>query len=518
MHVGRRQDGDGPGRPLEFLLGLQVHADQWRGGHDAARHDLETGPGQHGFDPVGPHPVLGRVAQVDLGQDGRLPPGEELLVLQPPVIRDRPQRGDLAFGDRVGDPLERGEQRGRRARVVAKGGQDLLERVERLVRDLDRGPVQSRAVLAHPGREALESHPGQRPADVQLLLLAVLDAHRHRQYADVPVPVTPADLLGHIGRAFDALIAEREADGQYVGELDRADVGHVRKPGPAVDEDVVVVTLHVLAHGPEELAAAEAVVEVVPVERHHRRRIVAVLPAGRQEVQPAAVRERPFQRYGVPLDPGALQVPVLAPRSGIDRRRRVLVDDLDDAGSGTDRRLVQERVEELVQARRLQIPVHRQHAFAVAGDDPGHVGHGHGPAGPALVRVEGDDLAGPGSVIGSLRIPRVRPGGAAAVLTGSPSGGRAGAYLRYRFSMIIVISGRSSLKSRKVGIPFAAIRHRRGTPSSLSPRCSRRRSRRASPAALISRSWLFQGTSTLTQGVGDLIERPQPLRSGSRTC
>ena len=34
----------------------------------------------------------------------------QFLVLQPPFIRDRPQRNDLTFSDGVGDPLERRKQ------------------------------------------------------------------------------------------------------------------------------------------------------------------------------------------------------------------------------------------------------------------------------------------------------------------------------------------------------------------------------------------------------------------------
>ena len=196
--------------------------------------------------------------------------------------------------------------------IVAEGGQRLLERVEGLVRDLHRGPVQRRALRGHPGREALEPHPGQRPADVELLLLAVLDAHRDGQHPDVAVPVPAADLAGHAGGALDALVAQREADHQDVRQVDRADVGHVAQPGPAVDQHVVVVLLHVVAHGAEEPPAAEPVVEVVPVERADRGGIVAVLAAGREEIQLAPVGERPVQRDGMPLDLREFQVPVIA--------------------------------------------------------------------------------------------------------------------------------------------------------------------------------------------------------------
>jgi hypothetical protein len=60
--------------------------------------------------------------------------------------------------------------------------------------------------------------------------------------------------------------------------------------------------LHVLAHRAEKPAAAEAVVEVVPIQGTDRGRIVTVLSAGGKEVQPAAIRERPFQGDGMTLD------------------------------------------------------------------------------------------------------------------------------------------------------------------------------------------------------------------------
>ena len=50
-------------------------------------------------------------------------------------------------------------------------------------------------------------------------------------------------------------------------------------------------------------------------------------------------------------------------------------------------------MEEPVQAGGLQVPVGDQHPLAVGGEDPGGVGQRHRPAGAALVRVEGDDLA-----------------------------------------------------------------------------------------------------------------------------
>src|SRR5208283_4169546 len=157
-------------------------------------------------------------------------------------------------------------------------------------------------------------------------------------------------------------------------------------------------------------------------------------------------------------------------------------------------------MEELVKSRGLQIPVNGEDALPVARDDPGHVGHGHGAAGAALIRVEGYDLAvtrvahgEPPESAGSARLSR-------GLSIAGPLGGWAGASFRYLFSMIIVISGRSWIKSWSVGIPSAAIRQRLGTLSSFWPRCWRSLSRRSRSIALVPASWLFQGIRTLTQG------------------
>ena len=205
-----------------------------------------------------------------------------MVVTSPPVMQSVTRSNEAS--SEAGDP-------GSSPNV----GEGLLERVEGLVGHLDRGPVQGRAFRGHPRREALELHPGEGAADVEFLLLAVLDAHRERQHPDVAVAVPPADLAGDVRGTLDALITERETDRQHVGEFDGADVRDVAQPGAAVNQHVVVLLLHVLAHGAEEPAAAEPVVEVVPVERADRGGIVAVLPAGGKEIQPAAVREGPVQ-------------------------------------------------------------------------------------------------------------------------------------------------------------------------------------------------------------------------------
>lgn len=178
--------------------------------------------------------------------------------------------------------------------------------------------------------------------------------------------------------------------------MDGADVGDVTEAGTAVDEDVVVVGLHVIAQGVEEVAAAEPVVEVVPVEGGDGRGVLAVLPSGGDEVERAALWELPAERLGregdrVRLDPGVVTVPVVGALDRAGRGPGVLGDQIDDTGGGAKGRGVEERVEEPVESRRLQVPVDGQYPFAVGGEYPGGVGQGHSAPRTALVRVEGDD-------------------------------------------------------------------------------------------------------------------------------
>src|SRR5207244_894826 len=127
------------------------------------------------------------------------------------------------------------------------------------------------------------------------LLLAVLDAHREGQYPDVALAVAAADLAGDVRGTLDALITEGKTDRQDVGKLDRADVRDVTQTGAAVDQHVIVLLLHVLAHGAEKAATAEAVVKVIPVQGANRGRIVTVLPARGKKVQSSASGEDPVQ-------------------------------------------------------------------------------------------------------------------------------------------------------------------------------------------------------------------------------
>src|ERR1700729_1030524 len=104
-------------------------------------------------------------------------------------------------------------------------------------------------------------------------------------------------------------------------------------------------------------------------------------------------------------------------------------------------------MKELVQPRRLQVPVDGQYSLSGSSQDPGHIGQCHRPAGTALIRVEGNDLALAGLAHqvppGSWGwVPRSR----GRLITG-PAGGWASASLQNRFIMIRVISGRIWPKS-----------------------------------------------------------------------
>lgn len=208
--------------------------------------------------------------------------------------------------------------------------------------------------------------------------------------------VALGDLAGDGGGAVDGLVAEGEAVDEHVREVDGADVGDVAEARTAVDEDVVVVGLHVVPQGVEEVAAAEPVVEVVPVEGGDGGRVLAVLPSGGDEVEGAAPRELPAERLrgerdGVRLDAGVVPVPVVGPLGGVGRGPGEFGDQVDHAGGGPERRGVEEGVEEPVESRGFQVPVDGQHPLAVGGEDPGGVGEGHGAPRAALVRVESDD-------------------------------------------------------------------------------------------------------------------------------
>lgn len=248
------------------------------------------------------------------------------------------------------------------------------------------------------GREAVELQPGEGPSGVGLLLLALVDAHGDGEDADAPAAVAFVDLPCDGRGAVDGLVAEGEAVDEDVGQMDGTDVGDVAEAGAAVDEDVVVVGLHVVAQGVEEVPAAEAVVEVVPVEGGDGRRVLAVLLAGGDEVEGAALGELPAEALGgegdgVRLDPGVVPVPVVGALHGAGGGPGVLGDQVDDTGGGAEGGGVEEGMEEAVQTGGLQVPVDGEDPLSVRGEDPGGVGHGHGPPGASLVRVERDDAS-----------------------------------------------------------------------------------------------------------------------------
>ena len=294
------------GAALGFLPGVAAGCRRARRAQDA-----DAARREHRRDPVRPHPVLGNVAEVDVA-GRRLPrPDERGLVGEPGLVAHRAERADLPVGYRGGQPLVGAEQGGRRARRVTEHGERLLERVERLVRDRHRGPVVVRLELAELLVQAA-AEPGarRRQAHVGLVLLRLVDAHRDREHLDVAVVVPLLHVPGDRRRPVDGLVVQREAVHQDVRQVHRADVRDVGQPGPAVDQRVVVVRLHVGAQPVEELAALEPVVEVVPVDRGHRGRVVAVLAAGGDEVQRPAVGEIPAQRDGVRQDLRVVTDPV----------------------------------------------------------------------------------------------------------------------------------------------------------------------------------------------------------------
>ncbi|MDH6112331.1 hypothetical protein P3T34_004546 [Kitasatospora sp. MAP12-44] len=221
-------------------------------------------------------------------------------------------------------------------------------------------------------------------------------------------------MLGDPRGAVDALVAQREADHQVVGHLHGTDLGGVGEAGTAVDQHVVVALAHVAAQRVEELPAVEALVEQVPVQAAQRAGVVAVLAAGREQVDAAAGREAaPGERQRVAGHLGEVQVPArvvadlvqfLLVALGLGERVRVqlglsqrllavVVDQGHHPWGGVQFGRVQEGVEELGEPGGLQVPVHGEHPEPVGGQDPGGVGQRHGAAGAALVGIEGDDPA-----------------------------------------------------------------------------------------------------------------------------
>ncbi len=249
LEVGRGEQHHGPGGRVDADArapeGVPGGRSRCPLGRDVLRHDPETGPGEHRLDPVGPHPVLGDVGQEQVGGQRRAAPGEGVPDAQPDLLADDRHGGDVALGDHGGEPFEGGEQRVGEPGLVAEGGQGLLVGVVGAVRDLHRAPVGGEIVPDQAVREAVELDPGQRPAGVGLLLLALVDAHRDRVDLDAPVVEPLVDLAGDGRGAVDGLVGEGEAVDQDVGEVDGADVGDVGQAGAAVDQDVVVVPLHV---------------------------------------------------------------------------------------------------------------------------------------------------------------------------------------------------------------------------------------------------------------------------------
>ncbi len=392
LEVGAGEEDDRTRRGLGRLRG--VHGTGVGG--DVAGHHPEARPGEDRFDPVGPHPVLRHVAEEEIGGQRGPPSGEGVADAQPDLFAHLGHRGDLLLGDDGGEALEGGQEGVAEPGLVAEGGEGLLVRVVGPVGDLHRTPVGGEFVPGEVAGQPVELQPGKGAAGVRLLLLALVDAHRDGEDGDGTAGVALRDLPGDRGRAVDGLVAEGEAVDEHVREVDGADVGDVAEAGAAVDEDVVVVGLHVVPQGVEEEPSAEPVVEVVPVEGRDGGGVLAVLPSGGDEVEGSAPGELPAERLGgerdrVRLDAGVVAVPVVGPLRRVGRRPGVFGDQVDHAGGGAERRGVEEGMEEPVESGGFQVPVDGQHPLAVGREDPGGVGQGHGAPGPALVRVESDD-------------------------------------------------------------------------------------------------------------------------------
>ena len=292
LQVGAGEDEDSTGRA--FLPCEAVGGDRFD--RDVARHDPESGALEHGPDPVGPHPVLGDVAEQQVGGDRRPAACEGVPDPQPDLFGDRRHGGDAAAGYLGDEPFEGGEKGVGESGLVAEGRQGLLVRVVGPVRDLHRAPVGRRLIGAESAGQPVELHPRQGPSGSRLLLLTLVDTHGDGE--DLDRPVALVDLAGDGGRAVDGLVAEGEAVDEDVRKVDGADVGDVAEAGAAVDEDVVVIGLHVLAQGVEKVAAAEPVVEVIPVEGGDCGGVLAVLASRRDEVQGAAAGKFPAQCLG----------------------------------------------------------------------------------------------------------------------------------------------------------------------------------------------------------------------------
>ena len=299
LHSGR-----GTLRPGQ--IGLRHDRDDlgWRPGLSGSGELLAGQPGrdsracQDGGDPLGPQQVLRAEVEDDLGRSrqrpGKLPPGA-----QPQPFLPRRQRGDGVIGDPGRDPLVRGQQRTRGAGPVTECRERLLVRVRRSVRHLHLGPVLTALRLRHPRRQLFELALCEPQTVEDFVLPRVVDAHGHGQDRDVAVGI-PLNLPGYLGRALDALGAQREAVDDHIRQVQRAYVRDIGQARPAVDQNVVVGAFQISAQCVEELAAVQVVVEVVPLQGAQRLHVHAVvLFAGSQEINAAGVGKPPAHRHCV---------------------------------------------------------------------------------------------------------------------------------------------------------------------------------------------------------------------------
>jgi hypothetical protein len=187
----------------------------------ACFQDPEPRLGEHGGDPVGPHPVLGDVAEVDVGRRRQAAAGET----RPGTAAGSPRSivGSAvtsAVGDRGGQPLERG--RAARAATRARRRTSPASPRRRSTACTGSRPRPSRRSprpRSAPAGMRSNFARGQPSAGVELLLLRLVDPHRDRQDPDIPVVVALVDAARDGGRAVDGLVAQREAVHQDVGQV-----------------------------------------------------------------------------------------------------------------------------------------------------------------------------------------------------------------------------------------------------------------------------------------------------------
>ncbi len=133
---------------------------------------------------------------------------------------------------------------------------------------------------------------------------------------------------------------------------------------------------------------------MLPVERIHPNRVAGSLAARGHEIQLPRLVEVPGEGRRIAQQICLADIPILL---GFRPGRHRLGREIDDKINHTLRCgqiFVDQKWPKIsMQPRRLQIPVHHQHALAVTCQDPRDVGEGHRTTRSTLVRVERYDFA-----------------------------------------------------------------------------------------------------------------------------